>query len=47
MKTKSLQHYGLSLLTAGATLYGVTAVSEVLAGRRFVSPTIAMPGHHF
>ena len=25
MKTKKLQHYGLSLLTAGATLYGVTA----------------------
>ena len=25
----------------------VMAVSEVLAGRRFVSPTIAMPGHHF
>ena len=25
MKTKKLQHYGLSLLTAGATLYGVNA----------------------
>lgn len=25
MKTKKLQHYGLSLLTAGATLYGVAA----------------------
>jgi arylsulfatase len=25
MKTKKMQHYGLSLLTAGATLYGVTS----------------------
>jgi hypothetical protein len=25
MKTKKMHHYGLSLLTAGAALYGVTA----------------------
>ena len=25
MKTKTMQHYGLSLLTAGAALYGATS----------------------
>jgi arylsulfatase len=34
MKTKKLQHYGLSLLTAGAALYGVTSTVQAAEAKK-------------